>query len=76
MTLTKLKRLELQGNRLTNIWKDYIEPLRYLEYVSFSCNCISNIDNFPKLPNLKFLGLFGNYLGDEYNEVQDLTIDS
>ena len=75
-SFTKLRRLELQGNRISEVVREYIEPLQDLEYVSLSWNWISNIDDFPKLPKLKFLGLFGNYLGQEYDEVKDLTITS
>lgn len=73
--LTKLKRLELRGNKIKKI--QGLEHNKDLELLTLSSNLITKInkDDFPEDPfnNMKELGLFGNYLGDENNEEENLN---
>ncbi|CAI2378034.1 unnamed protein product [Moneuplotes crassus] len=67
-SLVNLRHLELQGNLIKRIQYEDINALEKLEYLSLSCNKLETVEGMPEWPNLKFLGLFGNYLGEEYDE--------
>ena len=72
--LSKLEKLELRGNKITKI--ENLNHLQKLNVLTLSCNLINNIEenDFPKIDELKELGLFGNYLGIE-NKKFDKTIN-
>ena len=72
--LSKLEKLELRGNKITKI--ENLNYLQKLNVLTLSCNLINNIEenDFPKIDELKELGLFGNYLGIE-NKKFDKTIN-
>jgi Leucine-rich repeat (LRR) protein len=62
--LKKLKILDMKRNLIKKV--ENLESVSEgIEYLSMSCNSIDNLDNFPKMNNLVFLGLFANLFDDE-----------
>ena len=66
--LSELKRIEFRTNRITEF--ENLNNLKKLNQLTVSCNLIKSMDDnkIEDLPNLRELGLFGNFLGDENNE--------
>ena len=59
-SVSKLKELNLRGNRIQTL---SLFEYQHLEWLSLSSNMIETLEAMPCLPSVKYLGLFGNYLG-------------
>jgi Leucine-rich repeat (LRR) protein len=72
--LSKLRRFEIRGNRLTTL--EGIGGLKSLEYMTVSCNTINEVklNELTDYPSLTEIGLFGNYLGDETDSQKNKLI--
>jgi Leucine-rich repeat (LRR) protein len=72
--LPSLIRLEMRTNRIKK-WEN-LEELKNLKLLTLSCNLITDvpeIDYIPECNQLEELGLFGNFLGDEKDQDNNLT---
>lgn len=72
--LKMLERLEMRGNQIKKI--ENLNTNKNLRLLSLSCNQLKEIidEQFPNLEFLEQLGLFGNFLGSNTNEEENLVI--
>lgn len=70
--MTQLERLELRGNQIEKI--ESLNDLKQLKLLTLSNNQIKSItkEDIPELPEINDLGLFGNYLGSDDNDVVNI----
>ena len=59
-TLVTIVQLDLRSNRIASLQE--AGPLLGIQWLSLSSNVLTNITGFPLMPQLKYVGLFANFL--------------
>jgi hypothetical protein len=60
-TLRTVEQLDLRSNQVNNLME--FCSLKCLSWLSLSSNALCDVVGLPHLPELKYLGLFANFLG-------------
>lgn len=72
--LTLLEKLEMRGNKIEKI--ENLQNNKKLITLTLSSNLIKEINEntFPTLEKIKEFGIFGNYIGDDYDSSNNYSI--